>query len=395
VSINSNAFKVSSSTIGEQRAEIISSFADKLIYQTALNVKTSYTNYDDIAELDGLSIRPREYRRCRGTIPDREPVFMFCAKTLRYRKTIQTCKEKNCPVCAKQQQDKRVEKYATALKHSFKGKLCQIRHHRRGVPCPNLHLIAVMLSGYRVKSEDLGENVQALHDLAADFCRKWYAGSIITMEHKYHEETDEYYIHAHALVIGQYQEQENLSSDWGRLVYVSDLRWTPPDKLTGQRRRRSDDEVIGAGVYYPLKYISKGTEIQDKDLHQLKRVRYVRATGDFYRMPKPVYQTRCKCCNRQVGVCTEETVRMNDDLGEGQGWKDATDEQGNVIGKYREPLEIERVLSHWTEWRGKRSKVVKVQPNQRDDWLKDKWIGQFAEIGMSVWLKWIETGRLA
>lgn len=370
------------------------SLANKLEYDTSLNVTSQYLSESEILRLKELTSRPLKFNECMGYVEPRRAIVARCKNCFRRCPINPSCNARYCFRCSRRRQNGLVRKFADALRHSFSGTFCQLRLHRRGVHCGGDHMIAVLLTGYRVSSLDLRANADRIMSDAGLFLKKHWKASLRCLEHTYDPITDTYFIHVHAVVVGSFKEQMDLSAEWGRFVTLSDLRWTPPDKVTGRKQMRSDLEMISAGVFYPLKYITKGVSLQVKDALSMKHLRYYRPTGGFYDMPMPIYRSFCKTCGGGIGACTEDVALQDDFDGIGSGLIDALDNYGNVIGRIREPLEVQREISYWTIGRKKRLSLrisIRKHWDELEQWFKKQIDGlqHFDSFRNSVNFLWL------
>lgn len=332
--------------------------------------------------LDGEQISDDDlsnYPRCRGDMSDQPERFVCCHDCYRYRRIIPSCGQRNCPRCQLKQSRRLMERLIPALQ------LIQTGFGRRW--------IAVTLEGYRVPQTAVGVNVSIFAKLAREFLKRErkFKGGLIVIEHTWKPAEREYYIHAHAFVLGDFVNQAQFERNWGsflleeglitfeefvkarddallkhpgrgyenvegvRYCYVEDFR---KDK---QGRLRTNEDTIKAGLTYILKYISKGVALDDADLEQVRGLRYISTFGELYRMAVPVWKSRCKFCYQgdmkkgRLGIISDDDIAIIKSRG---------------MTKGEEPLELVRVIS----WPTKQPKIsleaVKARWDELEEWWK-------------------------
>lgn len=316
------------------------------------------------------------YDKCVGLIDtvggDR---FLYCTDCFRYRAISPSCNQRNCPRCQLKQSRRLFNRYFHALKRKLR---FEIGFTRR--------LIMVTLTGFNVSHFELGEKLKALLRSARSFLKMKYRGGLIAAEHTFHEAEGEYFIHVHALVHGDYHDVKEMSAEWGRFVWLQDA-------LHYRGRVRTLDEGLSAGLLYMLKYIAKGFTIDDADLEQVKRIRYISTFGDWYNMEMPRIVSRCKACHGKITVGTEDDIDTihKDRMGSEDSWHDAFDERGNIIGEYKEPLELEMVIS----WRSDLSEKVKNALEVQQEGLRRRYERWKERNWMALLVHWCEDRVLS
>ena len=286
---------------------------------------------------------------CRGDTSLKPVLRVGCSGCYRFIELEPSCGQRNCKRCQKKQSRYRTDRYLPALERISTG------YGRRW--------IAVMLSGFRVSSAKLREESDMLESKARAFLKERYLGALVVMEHTYKAEEDEYYVHFHALCLGDIITRKVMAEwerDWGRYIWLSSMHFDP------QGHPRTNHEAVHAGIAYLLKYQSKGVALNDKDLKQMKGKRYMSTFGELYNMRLPVWRSRCKACGdkgrlQKISEADIDAI-FKEHLGE--GWRE------NEFGEYKEPLEIERVIS----WPAKRMKdpfvVLKERYDELEQWFK-------------------------
>lgn len=298
-----------------------------------------------------------DFEKCRGSTEAIRERWVFCIDCFRYRKVIPSCGQRNCPRCQKKQSKRILEKYGPAFANVSTG------YGRRW--------IVVNLTGFDVPRGNLVDYVEYYAHHVKKFLKKHYLGGLVAIEHTYHEHTKEYFVHAHALCIGDYQNQEELSAEFGRFVWVQDFSKDKKGVL------RTAGQAVSAGLRYVVKYISKGVALEDDELESVKGMRYIWTFGELYNLKLPEWKRRCKFCysgdlNRgRLGLATEDDI----DTIEAKKYR-----------KGEEPLEIVRVIT----WPVKPPKEHKGYWENRkkelDEWWRNRWLGQsFPSPIVSAW----------
>lgn len=228
--------------------------------------------------------------------------------------------------------------------------------------------ISITLSGFRVPREWVGQNAYMfVHDVRM-FLKERYLGGLVVIEHTWKPREQEYFIHAHALVLGDFEDVGKMSEEWGRFVWLSDMRFDQ------QGHPRTNAESIRAGLLYILKYVSKGVALEDVDLEQVHGMRYISTFGEMYNMRLPTITSRCKFCNGRVGICYAADIEAI--------------ERGK-LAKGKEPLELVRV----TSWPLKVMKAPRGCQEQRDkeleEWWRTRWLGQAMRSAQSMLFDWL------
>lgn len=334
---------------------------------------------DDVTEHDYDDNRPK----CKGDttmLPDR---WVACWDCRRYRLVRASCGQRNCGHCQLKRSVLEYERYFPALQQ---------------IDCGGMgrKWVFVTLTGYRVPVDNVGQNAYMMMDDAVRFLKGWFLGGLVVVEHTYKPADNEYYIHAHALVIGDYvnnriQREHGLTDfemfghEWGRHVSLTSMHFTPVNKITGRGGNpRTVLETITAGLTYVLKYISKGVALRDDDLYQVKRLRYIRTFGEVYKVKKPKVVSRCKFCYNgdlrrgKLELLEDWQVQLIIDQGEAKG---------------PEALETMRVLS----WSGRvidgvKESVIELKKllDEQLAWLKTKfkvWRDRYPMVLEWAWLE--------
>lgn len=249
-----------------------------------------YSNNGD----NGNNNRPS----CRGPVSGTN-LIAFCPKCKAWKTVTQRCHLRNCANCA----------FFTSrrLYHIFYPSL-QRQIRRSGNLGYDRRLIFGVLTYGHVPAHSLGQSVRDLVKRGSKFLRGYFPlGALIVAEHTYYpsshpEYPDTYYLHLHFLAHGYIQNGSKFYSEWGRRVSFDDASISPGSKV----RDRTIEQTLTAGMNYLLKYVTKGAEVQDKDLPQIKRVRYVTTVGKFNRMDRPKYLCKCKKCSVGIKVSLGE-----------------------------------------------------------------------------------------
>jgi hypothetical protein len=324
---------------------------------------------DDAYRLHPLKrLAPGEnYDVCRGEVSEGK-VYVVCKLCTRYREADKSCNKRYCPKCQLKQAFRLYHVHYNSLVRALNG---EIERYRR--------LIMVTLTGFRVSFDELGKKLKEFLKVAREFLKRLtversvngknevvslYEGGIVVGEYTRPQDgEDGYYIHCHALVHGDYYKQSIMQKDWydalapifgedlvkagwerqERIVWLQDAMRDPSGKP------RSPEQALQASLYYVLKYVTKGGSVlREEDAEQVKRIRHVSAFGEFYdnmEMAKVKYQ--CKACGGDLMICKQDFIDMIESgkMGPAESWKDATDQNGNVIGQYKDPLELVRAIS--------------------------------------------------
>lgn len=307
--------------------------------------------------------------KCKGDVSGKPDRWVCCHDCYRHRKINPSCGQRNCVRCQAKRARMIFEKYRPALERISSG------NARRW--------ILVTLTGYRVPREWVGQNVYMIMEKAKKLLQKYFLGGQISVEHMFgHAFSDVeqkgekgYYIHVHALVIGDYinnrivredglTDMERFTAEWGYFTKVQSLHFDP------QGHPRTNSEAVKAGLTYVCKYISKGVALEDSELDQVKRLRYIRTFGLIYKMEKPEWKSHCQFCydgdprRGRLGIINEEDV---DTI------------HNKQMQKGDEPLELVRVIS----WPVKVVKLPLDELKRRYDDLED-W---FLRIGRNFRLR--------
>lgn len=306
--------------------------------------------------------------KCKGNTADLPDRWVACRDCFRYRLVIASCGQRNCGKCQLKRAALEYERYYPALQK---------------IDCGGLgrKWIMVNLTGFRVPRDWVGQNAHMMMDDAAKLLQKWFLGGLVVVEHTFNAADNEYYLHAHGLVIGDYvnnqiqREHGNtdlgmFASEWGRFVGLTSMHFDP------RGHPRTNAETVTAGLSYVLKYVTKGVALQDEELYQVKRLRYIRTFGEVYKCKKPIVVSRCKFC-------------YNGDLGRGrlemaEDWQIAKIEnEKKAHGP--EPLETMRVLS----WPAKTA-VEKIDAVKAYfDKIHERWERWFVDKWQGIWLNWL------
>lgn len=270
--------------------------------------------------------------KCKGATVDLPDRWVACRDCFRYRLVIASCGQRNCGRCQLKRSALEYERYFPALSK---------------IDCGNVgrKWIMVNLTGYRISRDWVGGNAHIMMNDAVQLLQKWFLGGFVVIEHTWHEAEKEYYLHAHGLVIGDYvnnriQREHGMTdfqmfaSEWGRFVGLTSMHFDP------KGNPRTNAQTVKAGLSYVLKYVTKGVALNDEELDQVKRLRYIRTFGEIYKCKKPVVVSRCKFC--YDGDLGHGRLEMAEDW---QISKIITDKM--ALGP--EALETTRVLS----WPGK------------------------------------------
>lgn len=226
--------------------------------------------------------------------------------------------------------------------------------------------IAVTLTGYLVPREWVGQNVAIFADAVRDFLKHHYLGGLIVIEHTV--KPDGYFIHAHALVIGDFKKQADLEAEWGRFVWLQDMRFDP------RGHSRSNHATVSAGLSYLLKYVTKGVALNDDELEQVKGLRYISTFGELYNMRLPVWRSRCKYCHGPVAVGKASDIEYI---------------EKEHMSKGQEPLEIERVIS-WPQKQPKETPDERKARIQRArDYIEGLWRDKAMPTGLNLLVRWL------
>lgn len=291
----------------------------------------------------------RKERVCRGFVSE-DTLVTFCPNCESYKVVSRRCHLRNCPVCADYTRRRIRDIFYPALQR-------QIR--RNGGLGYNQRLIFGTLT-YRptdtehVPADKLGSTVRWLRNRGSKFLLRYFPlGALIVVEHTYNPSSDTYYLHLHFLGHGWISDASLFHSEWGYITRFEDAQIPPGSKA----RTRTVEETLTVGMGYLLKYVTKGVEVQDKDLSQIKGVRYVVTVGKFNRMERPKYLCKCKKClvmlSNAAGSNAESIIRKGVDL---------------------PPLEVEREITWPTRSRTKALKQAKLLLRRFIDGLKgDKW----------------------
>jgi hypothetical protein len=314
--------------------------------------------------------------KCKGDTSAEPERFAVCGDCYRWRKIIPSCGQRNCPRCQLKQSRRLMEKYVPALGNVSTG------YGRRW--------IAVTLSGYRIAKGAVGQNVFMFSTEVRDFLKEVFPlGGLIVVEHTFEQYEKQYYIHAHALVLGDFMDIRELEKRWGNWLFESGLidadterwAWLSDMRRDKQKRLRSNFDAVKAGLTYILKYVSKGVALEDDELDQVKGLRYISTYGELYNMRLPAFRSVCKFCKGPVGLCSGEDI-------------DAIIKEG--MSKGDEPLEIERVIS-WPTKQPKRDFEAEERRDQElKEWFNHRWDGISIAVGGLLNMKWLfgETALL-
>lgn len=339
---------------------IMSSTGNKLESSTCESVVLRDYGFPEaptFRELPRLSVPTVDFDdgdSCVGAIPDKFERYVVCSDCFRWRKVKPSCGQRNCPKCQKRRSRLLLERYLPALE------LIKTGFGRRW--------IAVTLTGYRIEKEHLGDHVRAFGKDAREFVKKKYLGGIITIEHTVKKESGEYYIHAHALVLGDFQNQQKLSEEWGRFVWLQDMRFDP------QGHARTNKETVRAGLSYLLKYVTKGVVLGNDELKLAKGLRYVSNFGELYNMKLPRFQSRCAFCDGRLllGHRKDIDIIIRDNMAHGS-----------------EPLKVKRVIS-WPPKSKKPSEYdVRETLTRAKDYSSGLMVGQSSNSGLLLRVKWL------
>lgn len=339
-------------------SDVVVNNYDNRVEEFQLDVKVKVKSNDAkpgeyrLVKADDVTVHDYDDRpKCRGPTADIPARWVACRDCYRYRLIVASCGQRNCGRCQLKRSMMEYERYYPALQK---------------IDCGGMgrKWIAVTLTGFRVPRDWIGQNAYMMMDNAKKLLQKWFLGGLVVVEHVLKKIENEYYLHAHALVIGDYvnnriQREHGMTdiqmfeSEWGYFVSLTSMHNDP------QGHPRTKAQTVTAGLNYILKYVTKGVALEDSELDQVKRLRYIRTFGEVYKVQKPKVVSRCKFC-------------YNGDLSRGRLAIVMEQDIEAVIrdGKDKpEPLETMRVLS----WPQKAIKVpfdeLKRQYDDLEDWF--------------------------
>jgi hypothetical protein len=300
-----------------------------------------------------------DYNTCKGSLVGLPEWHHYCKGCYRHRMIEPTCKQRNCPKCQKVHVMELYEKYAPALRRIKTG------FGRRW--------INITLTGFHVPQDMYALFADAYLREAREFLKEHYLGGFVGLEHT--KKPDGYYLHVHALVLGDFQDQKKLSDEWGRIVYLQDLR---KDK---KGRERSKDQQANAALAYVLKYMTKGVELPDEKLKEVKGMRYYSTFGELYAMGLPKITHRCKFCKGEIALASLLDVEM-------------IEEKKMSAGP--EVLVLEKEIS-WPPVRRRKSRIEREAErlereetsNRMKEYASRLWEGQSLLVGLPLMLKWL------
>lgn len=329
------------------------------------------------------------FPKCKGDTSSLPEMYVYCGHCFRYRQVIPSCGQRNCPRCQGKRSRLTIEKYLPAL--------LQIKIGR------GRRWIAVTLTGYRIPKDAVGVNVEIFSKIARTYLKRKFLGGDIAIEHT--KKPDGYYIHAHALCLGDFQNQVEFEYGWGshllnegvitedefrsakdervkekpgkgyekvpgvRYCWLSDMRHNKENN-----RERTNEAAVAAGLKYLLKYVSKGVALDDDELDQVKGLRYISSFGELYNMRLPVFKSRCTFCDGPIALGTNKDI-------------DIIEERG--LAKGSEPLELKRVIS----WPVKAAKATKQErldtQNSLKEWWRERWRDLACIFGVPLLVNWL------
>lgn len=344
-------------------------------------------DYNNFGVADGINLSSGnkfhtgvDYQTCVGDMSDHKEVSSACHNCYRIKKTPPSCHQRNCPRCQKENSDRLKRTYGPALARAFglmnggEGKKFSLGYGRR--------LVFGTLTWGRCERYELGDTVKKVLKQARRFLKKKYIGFYLVAEHTYKPVEGQYYVHCHFLAYGDYYNQSLFSEEWARRT---DLRDAQRDRNTGAHSRTTG-EAIQIALGYIMKYITKGNEVPNEDLPQLRRIRYVSEGGQFYGLDKPKWKSYCKHCFEKYGkkfyvdYATEQDVDAIYHMHMGEGWME------NEFGEYKEPLQCIRELSWSVKW----TRKVRINAQERfrsleEWWKREKWRSLCAYNDFIAW----------